>query len=92
MNKQFVAKNVVGEKIGKYAKRIFTYLLENNLLTPSLIFLLQDKAYCSKTFGLSYPVLVDAKTSNTYLYYCYRVIIKGYGICQQWKERNRRIF
>jgi len=55
---------------------------------------LQDKAYCKKTFGLTYAVLINAKTIAQKLnrrYYVEELEIGGqaYRLCNNWFQRQR---
>lgn len=53
-------------KIGPYAKRLFTTLLEKNLLNDSQIKKLQDNNYCYSEFGVLLPVLLDLTINPIY--------------------------
>ncbi len=74
-------------KIGQYAKNVFKYLLDNNLLNKNMLDNLEDKNYCSKTFGLSYSAIV--KSNVRIKHYYANLFVRDYVICCEWKEEHR---
>ena len=80
-----------GSGVGQYAKKFFTDLLNSGKLSAVQLSYLQDKSYCSKTFGISYPVIAE-NIPGAYKperYYKNHVICGKYVICSQWTEPNK---
>lgn len=76
--------------IGQFAKQTFTDLLNNGKLTSQQINDLQDGAFCKTTFGMNYPILIDANciTASLKPRY-YKDLVGIYHISNDWYERNR---
>ena len=84
------AKNVGLLKVGKYVYNLFEKILQNDLLTESQIEDLKNKAYCSKKFGITYPVLVEQESNNyEKKRYYKKLVVDKYYVCSQWYDRNR---
>lgn len=92
-------------KIGKIVQDTMNLLSSEDALPPEEVFNLQDADYCSRVFGLSFPVLKqfdsslpfdgqkrDAKGYNRY--YNYRLTFAGeeFLLCSQWTELHRERF
>ena len=91
-------------KIGAFVRESMQRLISNNLLPPAEITNLTDAAYCSTTFGLSYPVfrpydssrpLAEQKrdANNKYNRYYNFILDSQYGkylLCSQWVEPLHR--
>lgn len=79
-----------GSGVGQYAKNIFRKLLDNCKLTSAMVSNLMNKDYCSKEFGISYPVLVlDVSGAYDRRRYYKNVVAGKYLICSQWYAKNR---
>jgi len=76
--------------IGQYAKKIFTDLLVNGKLNNSQINDLKNKFFCSRTLGISYPVIVEVE-NNSYesVRYYNEIVLDKYVICSQWYSKNK---
>lgn len=76
--------------IGQYAKKIFTDLLVNGKLNNSQINDLKNKFFCSRTLGISYPVIVEVE-NNSYesVRYYKEIVLDKYVICSQWYSKNK---
>lgn len=85
-------RNQVSEKIGQYAKRIFTEIIENNTISKDIINKLKDKKYCKENFGISYALLVEngVDTFEKERYYQTHLVLDKYLICSQWYKKNRK--
>ncbi len=85
------ALKISGTGVGQYAKKKFTDLLESGKLTEAQLDDLKDKGYCSKNFGISYPVIADdiAGTFVPRRYYKNYLVAGKYRICCEWLERHR---
>lgn len=80
-----------GSGVGQYAKKFFTDLLNSGKLSAAQLSDLQDKSYCSKTFGISYPVIAEyiLGAFKAERYYKNHVVCGKYVICSQWTERHK---
>lgn len=78
--------------VGEKAKRMFTYLLENNLLSQVLIDRLRDKDYCRNHLGVHFPVIVDIdKDQFDNVRYYADIVINNYRISNYWFENREKI-
>lgn len=91
-------------KIGAFVRESIRKLIHENALPCSEIEHLTDAAYCSATFGLSYPVLKPYDSSrpfdeqkrdsnNKYNRYYNFILDSTYGqylLCSQWVEQLHR--
>lgn len=77
--------------VGQYAKKIFTDLLEGGKLDEKLINNLRDKSYCSKVFGVSFPILASNKLDifDIRRYYKNYLVLGEYLITSEWYDRNK---
>ena len=79
-------------KVGKIAQTFLRTILEESDLDEAEIAELKDKTYCSRTFGLTYPLLVEYDSEYERVrYYADPVKIHGteYMMCSQWFESDR---
>lgn len=95
---------IPGVKIGVFVRESIRKLLHENTLPRSEIEHLTDAAYCSATFGLSYPVLKPYDSSrpfdeqkrdsnNKYNRYYNFILDSTFGqylLCSQWVEQLHR--
>lgn len=81
-----------GFMIGQYAKSKFTHLLIQGMLNSNQMAELMDKVFCSRTFKLSYKVVVDKHDPlyDSNKYYQDYAICGMYKVCSQW-ARGRAI-
>ena len=81
-------------KVGVIARTVLRDVLENGMLSQQEIDDLQTGDYSKKTFGISFPLLVNESTAyDKTRYYASPVIIKNkkYLICSQWYEDRRQL-
>ncbi len=78
--------------VGQYVKKELTKLLESGRLNKCVIDNLQDKTYCSKTFKISFPAIVDVSNAFESKRYYPNVICGKFRICSQWYEKNKALF
>lgn len=78
------------ETVQEYIRRIVYELKRLNWYTPELLALLQNEAYCKRTFEIGYPLLNQTRErtepNGTYRYYVNPIEIlgKNYYVCSQW--------
>ena len=76
-------------KVGKLAQLVMKPILESGIIPDEEIIMLQDKDYCSRNLGISFPLLVkDNVNYDRARYYKEPVIINSvkYAMCSQWAE------
>lgn len=76
-------------KVGKIANGVLRNRLEAGYATADEILLMQQKEYSKSTFGLNYPLLVEATSDFEQVrYYSRSLTIRGseYYLCSQWFE------
>lgn len=79
-----------GSGIGQYAKNVFQKLLEDAKLNSAVISNLMNRDYCSREFGISYPILVIKASGNYDPKRYYKNVVSGkYLICSQWYSKNK---
>ena len=92
-------------KIGKLVQEEMKRLANEEAFPPEEVVRLQDAAYCTQVFGLSFPVLkqycsslpfdVQKRDANGYnRYYNYLLDIAGeqFLLCSQWTDIHRERF
>jgi len=67
------------ETIKNYVRKILTLMFENALLSDKEIRNLLEKKYCSRTFGISFPIISKNKNIRYW-----KDKIDEYYICSQW--------
>lgn len=74
------------ETIQDWVKRIFKYLLRNNILPAQIIASLHDEDYSKRTFGIMHPMFVDNQIRTVISGHSryWQTPIEGYYICSQW--------
>ena len=86
-------ENMDDMKVGKIAQTYFRDCVSSKNMPYIEILQLQNLEYCKKTFGINFPVLVEAKGSyDKVRYYSKTVTVAGggeYVICSQWFEKNK---
>ena len=93
------------QRIGKLVQDTFNRLENENTLSASEISNLQDPEYCTRVFGLSYPVLKwfdslldyddqkrDAKGYNRYYNRLRNFGGEQFLLCSQWTELHKERF
>ena len=77
---------ISGEKVQDWVKRILYYLFRERVLTEEEIYRMHDLDYSKRTFGISFPLLVDTererKVSGHNRYW--KKPIGKYYVCSEW--------
>jgi hypothetical protein len=78
-------------KAGLLARTALRNVIASGKLSKTEIVKLQDKAYCSSTFNVGYPVL--SQNREPARYYAEPVNVGGvdYYICNDWYDRNKNM-
>lgn len=88
-NSKAAKKGTSKGSVGSFARELFTDLLLKGKLTPEQINQLEDKAFCTRTFGIYYPVLIDLDKGSDHPRYYVPPVKDHYKICREWHEENR---
>lgn len=76
------------QSVQDFVKQTLTILFKNNLLTSQEILNLQEKKYCTKNFGIQYPLLKKDSTKITdecgHLRYWSKFKVDKFFVCSQW--------
>lgn len=92
------------EKIGELVRKRLAQIIQNHLLSPEKVRVLQDARHCKNLFDINYPMLkkvtyvrplIEQRTVNGYFRYWAKPVIihhEKYLVCNDWYERNKTKF
>ena len=84
------------ESVQDYVKRIFTYLMDNNMLTEYDLQQLQNRDYCSQVFNIDFPLLIineqDISIKGHDRYWRKFKLANKYYMCNHWWKSKFPIY
>ncbi len=84
------------ESVQDYVKRLLNILFSKKLLSEEMILQLQNKEYCTITFGINYPLLEQdinkIKPAGKARYYTTFKLQNKYYVCKEWWKEKFPIY